>query len=367
MNLGDILPLTPTKWVDNGYTISHFLGKTFFLRGGIPNIEGNFTIERITSKVIFASNYSISTDCKVFPICGGCSYRNISYEDEIHLKIEELARCLNVDQHSFDVIFSKSEHYRNNVQWKKEGSKIGFYKSFSNEIVDLKNVGCLNLDSQLIFPPLVKTQKYKEEFKFRLSNSKGIDYSKEETLIEIKDFHFKIPKNGFMQTNQYLLQPWLEKIKTLLPKETNNHIIEFYCGVGMIGIYASERIAFLEGFELVENSVRYARINAENNNLKNFKYKAIDLNKNFPDIQNKDETIWVLNPARAGLSGKVLNAILNYKPKEIVYSSCDSMTLGRDLKFLNNSNSGYFLDQIVLFDFFPRTPHYEVLVHLKKK
>ena len=45
MNLGDILPLTPTKWVDNGYTISHFLGKTFFLRGGIPNIEGNFTIE----------------------------------------------------------------------------------------------------------------------------------------------------------------------------------------------------------------------------------------------------------------------------------------------------------------------------------
>lgn len=367
MNLGDILPLTPTKWVDNGYTISHFLGKTFFLRGGIPNIEGNFTIERITSKVIFASNYSITTDCKVFPICGGCSFRNISYEEEIQLKRYELARSLNIEPNLIEVITSKPKHYRNNVQWKREADSIGFYKSFSNEIINLKNIGCLNLDLKLRFPPIGKNQKYKEEIKFRLSQSNFIDYSKEETIIQIEDYLFKIPKNGFMQTNQYLLQPWLEKIKTLLPKKTNNHIIEFYCGVGMIGIYASERIASLEGFELVENSVRYARMNAEPKNLKNFKYKAIDLSKNFPDIHNREETIWVLNPARAGLSEKVLHGIINYKPKEIVYSSCDSMTLGRDLKFLNYSNSGYFIDQTVLFDFFPRTPHYEVLVHLKKK
>ncbi|NCN10483.1 MAG: class I SAM-dependent RNA methyltransferase [Leptospira sp.] len=367
MNVGDILELTPEKWVDKGYTIAHHLGRVVFLRAGIPNRKGRFTIEKLTSKLIFASDYSIKSDCEVFSKCGGCSYRHISYEEEITLKTNELSKSLSIELDTIEVIKADPEGYRNNVQWKISQKNIGLYKSFSNEIVNLRQIGCKNLDPSLKYPPINILNSNLKDLKIRLSNSIPIDYAKEETILEIGKFQIRIPRNGFMQTNQFLIKPWLEKIKSFLPENQTNHILEFYCGAGLIGIYGKDKISSLEGFEMVESSIQYARKNAKANKVELYEYKTVDLGKMSPKIVKGKQNIWIMNPPRAGLSEKLRAMISHFKPKEIIYSSCDAMTLARDLRFIRNFNSEYNLEKTVLFDFFPRTPHYEVLIHLKKK
>ncbi len=362
---GERLHLRPDKWIDKGYTITHYKGKPTFLRGGIPGVEADFTIEKETKHLIFASNYNAISDCLVYPICGGCSYRHITYAEEILLKKNELSRSIHCDLDKIEVIQASPFNYRNNVQWKiGKKQEIGFFKSFSHDIVDLKRIGCNNLSELIKIPPLISNHSKQKELELRLNSNTFIDYSKNDTILQTKRGSILIPKNGFMQTNQFLIEPWLETVYNTLKSETN--ILELYSGSGTIGLYCREKISNLVGFEFSSNSVEYANLNAAKLEVPHFQYNQINLNTDFPSLKKNYFESWIVNPPRSGLSNTIIEGISKFNPSQIIYSSCDSMTLARDKKRLVELNLNYEINKIYLIDFFPRTPHYEVLVEFNK-
>jgi 23S rRNA (uracil1939-C5)-methyltransferase len=362
---GDRLFLRPDKWIDKGYSFTHYNGKPTFLRGGIPGIEAYFTIEKETKHLIFASNYDAKSDCFAFPICGGCSYRHIPYEEEIILKLNELSRSIHYEKEKIKIIQASPINYRNNVQWKiGKKQKIGFFKSFSHDIVDLKEIGCNNLAELIKIPPSILKNSKSIELEFRLNNDSYIDYSKHETILKTNHGSIIIPKNGFMQTNQYLIEPWLNLIYTLL--QYNSNVLELYSGSGTIGLYCREKISSLYGFEFSNSAVDTSKINSKNLNVPHFNYFKFDLNSNFPTLELNKCEIWIMNPPRSGLSNPVVNAIKKFKPAQIIYSSCDAMTFARDKKRIIEMNPNYRIKNLYLIDFFPRTPHYEVLAEFIK-
>ena len=80
------------------------------------------------------------------------------------------------------------------------------------------------------------------------------------------------------------------------------------------------------------------------------------------DYIQPDQTV-ILDPPRAGCDKKLIEKLLETQPESIIYLSCNPATQARDVK---NLLEKYSPIDIKTFNFFPRTPHIENLVILKK-
>ena len=113
----------------------------------------------------------------------------------------------------------------------------------------------------------------------------------------------------------------------------------------------------------VKNAISNAKDNASLNGIKNTHYYAGNTSDIIKKLNVKFDTI-ILDPPRVGLSKKVINNLLNIKANKIIYVSCDSVTLSRDIKLLSST---YNIDSIKLFDMFPNTYHVESVILLQRK
>jgi 23S rRNA (uracil1939-C5)-methyltransferase len=366
----ETIRLTPEKWVSNGFTIGHHQDKTVFVTGGIPGKEEEFIIEKENSQIIYARTSQNQgepiSDCEAFPVCGGCSYRHISYEEEIRIKKQELISALSLESSAkIDIITGKPTHYRNNVQWKAFREKIGFHSRFSNQVVDLRKIGCKNLDPALEFPLTSKS------LNLRISQGKVIDYTITDTELNLPNMKFKIPPNGFQQINSALIPNWIRQIQEKISEHSHSNkkldCLELFCGSGIIGQSVSKNINSLFGIEAINQSIAYAKKNASSNQVEKFTYKALDLYKPLPLSQIPKYPLWILNPPRSGAGKEVMNLWREHLPGVVVYSSCDAQTLARDWKIIRDTTDNYIIDSLCLIDFFPRTKHFETLAVFVKK
>jgi 23S rRNA (uracil1939-C5)-methyltransferase len=362
-NTKEIITITPTKWVNGGFTLGHHEGKPVFITGGLPDIPQECIIEKSTSKVLYARVAKIQTDCAAYPECGGCSYRHIPYKEELQIKKEELVSSLNPSSHlEINIHSAKPVGYRNNVQWKVDGEKIGFHSRFSNRVVDLRTIGCLNLTEELRFPQSV------DQLKLRLSQNKAIDYSKTKSEFRWETMTFQIPKDGFQQINRHLTQDWLQTIRFWLEPFAKQKLdcLELFSGMGLIGQVCSDLLNRIEGWELSSSAVEAAKKNALSNRIGQIFYKKVDLYQKLTFPMKKIYPLWIINPPRLGLGNTVTSMIQEQKPTHILYSSCDVQTLARDWKAIQKMELRYKIQKLALFDFFPRTKHFETLVLLSR-
>ena len=177
---------------------------------------------------------------------------------------------------------------------------------------------------------------------------------------------FKIAIDTFFQVNPRMVVGFYNKIKNYLNLSDSQSVLDLFCGVGSIGIFLASSAKFVWGVELSKDIVDMAWQNAKANKIENVSFIASDTRK-FLNTQGsfyKGIDAIVVNPPRCGLSNKIIRAILRLEPKIIVYSSCNSQALFRDLGGLIEQ---YSLDFIEPFDFFPHTPHLEALSILRRK
>ncbi|XDD54211.1 class I SAM-dependent RNA methyltransferase [Leptospira sp. WS4.C2] len=362
------------KWVNGGYCIAHHEGHAVFVDGGLPGELVDISLYKTgnkewfgsVSEVIEASERRTESDCAVFMECGGCSYRHISYKDEVEIKTTLLEGMFPKWKGKIQVIKGPENEYRNNVQWQSNGREIGYFSKNTHRIVKESHAVCKTVDKRLLWDMvpegLQKSVSKNKSIQLRLSSKSVVNYERDQTEMIIFNTKLKVPERGFFQINQFLIEPWLEKIKSLLPDSAN--ILELFCGCGTIGISIREKIESLYGIESHEKSIRYAKDNAKSNNALQFEYEVSDLYQKHLPKHVAHYPIWIVNPPRAGLSEGIIESASMFSPKQIVYSSCNPSTLKRDITRLEAI--GYRLNYIGLFDFFPRTQHYEVLVSLKK-
>ncbi|MFH1946941.1 MAG: methyltransferase [Candidatus Magasanikbacteria bacterium] len=144
--------------------------------------------------------------------------------------------------------------------------------------------------------------------------------------------------------------------------EPNTEIIDFYSGVGSIGLPLAKNQTKVTLVDNNEEAILYAKENIKLNKLDNCEAHCIPAEK-MTDIITKDKTI-VLDPPRAGLHGDVTKKLLEVEPLKIIYLSCNLSTQARDVKILGEK---YKITFSRLYNFFPRTPHVEGLVVLERK
>lgn len=151
----------------------------------------------------------------------------------------------------------------------------------------------------------------------------------------------------------------------LTGKET---VWDLYCGIGTISLFLAGRAKEVYGVEIVPQAIRDAKENALRNGIENAAFFVGKAEEVLPEKFEKENIyadVIVVDPPRKGCDAACLETMLKMGPERIVYVSCDSATLARDLKVL--CGSGYEIKRVRAVDMFPMTVHVETVVQLVRK
>ncbi|OOF59795.1 23S rRNA (uracil(747)-C(5))-methyltransferase RlmC [Rodentibacter myodis] len=177
-----------------------------------------------------------------------------------------------------------------------------------------------------------------------------------------------IRPQGFFQTNPRVASRLYETAQQWIKDRPITSLWDLFCGVGGFGLHCAKALQEkqpqpieLTGIEISPSAILAATTSAQELGLKNVTFQSLDA-VNFALNQNESKPdLVIVNPPRRGI-GKPLSEFLNeMQPHFILYSSCNAVSMGKDLQLLTH----YKPTKIQLFDMFPHTAHYEVLVLLE--
>ena len=142
---------------------------------------------------------------------------------------------------------------------------------------------------------------------------------------------------------------------------------DLYCGIGTISLFMAQCAKEVHGVEIVPQAIEDARKNAERNHIENATFYVGKAEEVLPRLYEEKHIfadVICVDPPRKGCDEACLNTIIKMAPKRIVYVSCDSATLARDLKYL--CENGYEIRKVRAVDQFGQTVHTETVCLLSK-
>lgn len=383
----------------DGKGIGYIDGKVAFVSNALPNEIVNAKIikenknyyECESLEIIEKSEKRVKPACPYFSECGGCSYMHVTHEDEVEYKVNALKEILKrnavIDANVSTIISNNELGYRNKLSLKVENYEFGFYKEESHEFIKIDECLLASLAIRNIFK-LKEYLKFKEgnilirsnfndEIIIKINSESSVDlnieklkehiklvgiiindkiiYGEDFFIEQVHNYFYKVNINSFFQINLNIL----DKVINLLRKKEYNTVADLYCGVGTLGIPLKKQKLY--GIEIVKEAVIDAIYNAKINKQDN-KYllgSAEAINK----INAKIDTI-IIDPPRAGLNKKTLDFLINYQSDNLIYMSCNPMTLAKNLKSLSTV---YNIEEVFYLDMFPRTKHIECVSVLSRK
>lgn len=180
----------------------------------------------------------------------------------------------------------------------------------------------------------------------------------EDTLLDKK---FRISPAAFYQVNHDGCECLYTAVKNLADVKEHERVLDLYCGIGTIGLCAADTARELVGVEIVPEAVEDAKVNAKINGIVNASFYAADAG-DVSKVANGEFDVIIVDPPRKGCDKRTLDFIIEKSPKRLVYVSCDSATLARDLEIL--TQNGFEIKTVQPVDMFPRTNHVECCVLL---
>ena len=213
----------------------------------------------------------------------------------------------------------------------------------------------------------------------------------------IGDIKYQISPLSFYQVNPVQTQKLYSLALEYADLKGGETVWDLYCGIGTISLFLAQKAGQVYGVEIVPQAIDDARENAKLNGITNAEFFVGKAEEVLPEyyaremgVKNsvdKDGTqaksgtggdeenrqaqaavradVIVVDPPRKGCDETLLETIIRMAPEKVVYVSCDSATLARDLKVL--CGNGYELEKMRAVDQFPMTVHVETVVLLSHK
>ena len=185
---------------------------------------------------------------------------------------------------------------------------------------------------------------------------------------KIGEISYQISPLSFFQVNPYQTGRLYGKALEYAQLSGNETVWDLYCGIGTISLFLAQKAKMVRGVEIIPAAIENAKENARLNGFANTEFfvgKAEEvLPEQFARTGERADVI-VVDPPRKGCDETLLSTIIKMQPDRVVYVSCDSATLARDLKYL--CERGYELKKVCPVDMFPNTVSVETVVLLSHK
>ena len=371
------------KLVNGAFGLAHVDNRIALISGALPGEVVEVSELREEKGVLRGDALSVLEPsplrrepiCPYYGICGGCDFQIVGEEDSARLKEEivkdnlirlsKLTELPEFDSPEYGSILDYRVRARFHVDLKSK--KQGFLASRSNSIVEIKECPLLKKELSDLLKPgderLFKAAR-SSMFENRMSRTgfaevpafKGddeISLSDKAVAITVGGIRYYVSSRVFFQSNPALLSSLLDYVKANVVGE---EIMDLYSGVG----------TFSAAFE--NNSKKVWAVEKQ-------KECLILSKRNAPSASSftSDVALWgkrmgrrvstvIVDPPRTGLGEGVAKMIASWNAERIIYVSCDSVTLSRDLPLFE----AYKPERVKVFDFYPGTSHVETVVLLTR-
>ncbi|MDO5345421.1 MAG: 23S rRNA (uracil(1939)-C(5))-methyltransferase RlmD [Lachnospiraceae bacterium] len=184
----------------------------------------------------------------------------------------------------------------------------------------------------------------------------------------IGDVKYQISPLSFYQVNPVQTEKLYGTALEYAALQGNETVWDLYCGIGTISLFLAQKAGKVYGVEIVPEAIDDARRNASLNHFENTEFYVGKAEEVLPEKYEKEgitADVIVIDPPRKGCEEAVLDTMVRMAPDRIVYVSCDSATLARDLKYL--CGHGYELKRVRATDMFPMSVHVETVALLTRK
>ena len=394
-------------------------GKTCFVPFVLPKEKVEIEIlkekkhfcEATLKKVVLPSVDRIEPVCEYYTVCGGCDFQHISYEKQLSIKkeiLEETLHRISKEEVKVDKIIPSPEtlFYRNKIQLKYDGKKLGFFRAESNEVVDIEK--CPITDEGInktidFLKNFLKNKNFiKEIHIYKSSNNKalvkfisdeffeidfdnfslnfpldisglGIYKNKKRLKLygtpfvfeKVGKFTFRVSIDSFFQVNKYQIENFINEVVNEVPENKSLVVGDVFCGVGTLSIATAKKVKKVFGVEISKSAIKDAKYNAKINAISNTNFYEVSADRAGDLLYGFNPDMLIFDPPRTGLSKKLINKVLSLKNlNKIIYVSCYPPTLARDINLLKEG--GFKLEKLKLFDMFPQTHHIEAIAVLSK-
>jgi 23S rRNA (uracil1939-C5)-methyltransferase len=377
--------------------------------------------------IVEAAPERVAAACRHYGVCGGCSYQHAEYGAQLTIKrgiLEETLQRAGVAAPEIAVHAAEPWGYRNRVRLhflrEDGGLRLGYMQRRSNNpfaMAECPIAAPLLARAALALPAVLEGCDWAsdvteaeffctgDESALQISlltkrNLRNVDLDAlvaqlREAIPEVAGFGlyqqsedagiplralaawgedalscsvgghgYRVSRGAFFQVNRFLAEKLVELVAQ---GRTGELVWDLYAGVGLFSVALAESFARVVGVEAATPAVRDLQYNLarageqhraiENTTLEFLKRTATPSSKNPPELI-------VLDPPRAGLGAEVCKLLAVVGAAEIVYVSCDPVTLSRDLAAL--IESGYQLQPMHMIDLFPQTFHMETVSILRK-
>ena len=190
----------------------------------------------------------------------------------------------------------------------------------------------------------------------------------------IGNVRYQISPLSFYQVNPVQTEKLYSLALEYADLKGGETVWDLYCGIGTISLFLAQRAGQVYGVEIVPQAIEDARRNAGINGIENAEFFVGKAEEVLPEYYEKyarehvgesaRADVIVVDPPRKGCDEALLETIVKMQPERVVYVSCDSATLARDLKVL--CGAGYELEKVRPVDMFPMTVHVETVCLLSK-
>jgi 23S rRNA (uracil1939-C5)-methyltransferase len=343
-------------------------------------------------EVLEPSPDRITPRCHHFGACGGCHYQHLPYPDQLGVKAgilrDQLRRIGKLEDPPVTAITASPLpwNYRNYIQFHfTEAGRLGFVDASGRGVLpigechlpeealsdlwptldldpqlDLERLSLrLGLDGQIMLmleseqTPILELEA--DLSVVHLAGQEAVVMAGEGSLVmAVNARPFRVSAGSFFQVNTGAAGKMVEYLLEQLPVTTTTTLLDVYCGVGLFSAFYAPRVGRLVGIEASPSACADFVLNLD-------EFDNVDLYEApaelvLPSLDFSPQAV-ILDPPRAGLERRALEALLALGPERIAYVSCDPSTLARDAARL--ITGGYRLRSVAPFDLFPQTYHIE--------
>lgn len=354
-----------------GEGVGSIEGKKVFVEGALPGEEVEIKLTENRKRfakaklvrIIERSPDRVDPICPLFGVCGGCQLMHLSYAEQLNWKRKRvgdaLSRIGGLSVAVAECVASPDQlGYRNKIHLHHGG----LHKRHSHEVVLVER--CY-IHNDLGEKRLAEVKNCREAVIRTALQTKEVlveaDGKANRPFIieQLGDLRFKIGPRDFFQVNPKQALQLYRKAIACARLGPESRVLDAYCGVGTLSLFAARQAKEVLGIEAVESAVDSARENGRLNGVDNVVFKQGLVEKMVGELAGFDAIF--LNPPRGGVDSAVIEALLKSPPKRLIYISCDPATLARDLKALGDK---FVIEDVIPFDMFPQTIHVETLVNL---
>lgn len=351
------------------------------IRARVYRNDKNFS-EADLVEVLVPSPHRVTPVCPLFTNCGGCQYQHLAYSEQLVWKrqqVQELLRHMaKVDLPVEPVTASPREyHYRSKItphfDVPKDGAvgAIGFLRHGRRQ--ELVDVPACAIATEAINAALTSARRSAHESTWkrgatlllREANGKVFTDTRAEAEESVGPLTFRFLAGDFFQNNPFILERFVRYAVDEAHASGADHLVDAYCGSGLFSLFAAQVFNSVTGVEISATAVERASANATLNGLSNCTFIAGSAEAVFAGISSaSDKTAVIIDPPRRGSDEIFLQQLFAFRPRRVVYVSCNPATQMRDLRSF--MESGYQPVRVQPFDLFPQTKHLECVITLDR-